>query len=118
MARCLVPAHLVANHKLRRPIKPPVAVMYLEQGVRTKLEKVAAILESEVTHNTLKFIQIVETDARRALSSNACCFVFRRRFHSDFHTLKGSVRSVPCCLPAGYFRFSTANVLGGLDGTF
>lgn len=63
-----------------------MAVMYLQQCVRTKLEKVAAILESEITHDALKFIQIVKTDAGRALSSNARCFVFRRRFHNDLHT--------------------------------
>jgi hypothetical protein len=93
-----------------------MAVMYLQQRVRTKLEKVAAILKSEFTHDALEFIQIVETDARRALSSNARCFVFRRRFHNDFHTQ--GIRSLSAVLPVDSTRFITAKVLGGLDDTF
>jgi hypothetical protein len=80
------PAPLLANHEPWRPVKPPMAVMYLQERVRTKLEEMAAILKSEIAHDTFEFIQIIETDARRALSSNARCFVFRHRFHNDFHT--------------------------------
>jgi hypothetical protein len=94
-----------------------MAVMYLKQRVRTKLEKVAAILKPEITHDALEFVQIVETDARRALSSSARCFVFRRWFHNDFHTQ--GIRSLSAVLPpVDSIRLITAKVLGGLDGTF
>jgi hypothetical protein len=91
-----------------------MVVMHLKQRVRTKLEKVAAILKSEITHDALEFIQIIQADARRALSSNARCFVFRRRFHSDFHTQ--GIRSLSAVPPIDSIRLVTAKVLGGLDG--
>lgn len=109
-------ARLLANHELRRPVKPAMAVMDLKQRVRTKLEKVAAILKSEITHDALEFVQIVETDAGRAFSSSARCFVFRRRFHNDFHTQ--GIRSLSAVLPVDSIRFITAKGLGGLDGAF
>ena len=107
-------ARLLANHKLRRPVEPPMAVMYLQQRVRTKLEKVAAILKSEITHDALEFIQIIQADARRTLSASARCFVFRRRFHSDFHTQ--GIRSLSAVPPIDSIRLVTAKVLAGLDG--
>jgi hypothetical protein len=90
--------------------------MDLKQRVCAKLEEVAAILKSEIPHDTLEFIQIIETDARGALSSNARCFVFRHRFHSGFHTQ--GIRSLSAVLPVDSIRLITAQVLGGLDGRF
>jgi hypothetical protein len=87
--------------------------VYLKQRVRTKLEKVAAILKSEITHDAFEFVQIIKADAGRALSSKTRCFVFRRRFHNDFHTQ--GVRSLIAAPRVDTARAVTTEVLAGLD---
>lgn len=93
-----------------------MGVVNLKQRVRAELEKVASILKSEITHDALEFVQIIKTNARCALSSNAQGFIFRRRFHSGFHTQ--GIGSFHAALSVDSIRFVTAQGLGGLDGGF
>jgi hypothetical protein len=58
----------VPDDKSGRPVKPPTFFVGLQQRVRAELKEMASIFEPKIADNSLKYIKVLQANARGAFT--------------------------------------------------